>query len=45
MLTRSEIVSKTNEQLQEYIDSTVKPTIKLWQGERKRIDWIIRNRK
>jgi len=38
MLTRSEIISKTNQELQEYIDSTVKPTIKLWQAERKRID-------
>ena len=38
MLTKSEIRSSTNDKLKEYLTTIVKPNIKMWQDERKRID-------
>jgi hypothetical protein len=44
MLDKKEIRSSTNEKLLGYINTEVKPQIKSWQDERKRISAVIRNR-
>ncbi len=45
MLTKQEIKSSTSDELKKYTLETVKPTIKVWQKELKRISAVLRNRK